>query len=106
MAQVVLFRGIVRTVLATRPTFYAEPALSQWAGNGGSNINNKLQQLLRKFGNSIPGAAEVVKEEVAALSAKKNTPTKPKGPATPKAKKRRVVKSEDNESQVEFSEEN
>jgi len=60
---------------------------------------------LRKFGASIPGAAEVVKEEVAALSARKNTPTKPKS-ATPKAKKRKVVKSEDDESQVESSEEN
>ena len=47
----------------------------------------------------------MVKEEVAASSAKKNTPTKPKS-ATPKAKKRKVVKSEDEESQVEFSEEN
>jgi hypothetical protein len=101
----VLFRGIVRTVLATRPTFYVEPALGPWAGNRGSNINNKLQQLLRKFGATIPGAAEVVKEEVAALSAKKNTPTKPK-PTTPKSKKRKVVKSEDDESQVEFGEEN
>ena len=47
----------------------------------------------------------MVKEEVAALSARKNTPTKPKS-ATPKAKKRKVVKSEDDESQVESSEEN
>jgi hypothetical protein len=61
---------------------------------------------LRKFGATIPGAAEVVKEEVAALSNKKNTPTKPKSLATPKVKKRKVVKSEDDESQVEFSEEN
>ena len=68
-------------------------------------INKKLQQLLRKFGASIPGAAQVVKEEVAALSAKKNTPTKPKS-ATPNAKKRKVVKSEGDESQVESSEEN
>jgi hypothetical protein len=61
--------------------------------------------LLRKFGATIPGAAEVVKEEVAALSNKKNTPTKPKS-TTPKGKKRKVVKIEDEESQVEFSEEN
>ena len=48
----------------------------------------------------------MVKEEVAALSAKKNTtPTKPKSPATPKSKKRKVVKGEDDESQMEFSEE-
>lgn len=88
-------------MLATRPTFYAEPALDQWAGNRGSNINNKLQQLLKKFGNTIPGAAEVVKEEVAALSNKKNTPTKP--PTKPKSsttpKKRKVVKSEEGTSE-------
>ena len=47
----------------------------------------------------------MVKKEVGALSNKKNTPTKPKSAAT-KTKKRKVVKGEDDESQVEFSEEN
>ena len=47
----------------------------------------------------------MVKEEVAALSVKKHTSTKPES-TTSKAKKRKVVKSEDDESQVEFSGEN
>ena len=64
-----------------------------------------MQQLLKRFEGTVPGAAEVVKEEVAALSAKKNTPTKPKS-ATPKAKKRKMVKNEDDETQVDSSEEN
>jgi hypothetical protein len=103
--QIILFRVLVRTALATRPVFYAEPALERWSGNRGSNINNKIQQLLEKFGATVPGAADVVKEEVAALSNKKSTPTQSKtksSASTPK--KRKVVKSEDDESRAEFSE--
>jgi hypothetical protein len=96
---------MVQALLASRSTLYAEPALQPWSPNGASKINVKIQQLLKRFEGTVPGAAEVVKEEVAALSNKKNTPTKPKS-AAPKAKKRKVVKSEDDESQVEFSEEN
>lgn len=47
----------------------------------------------------------MVKEEVAALSSKKHTPTKPKS-TIPKGKKRKVVKREDEESQVESNDEN
>jgi hypothetical protein len=57
-----------------------------------------VQQLLKKFGTSIPGAADVVAEEVAALTKnKKITATKPKAttPKTSTAKKRKVVKSEE-----------
>jgi hypothetical protein len=96
---------MVQALLASRSTLYAEPALQPWSPNGASKINVKIQQLLKRFEGTVPGAAEVVKEEVAALSAKKNTPTKPQ-PTTPKSKKRKVVKSEDDESQVEFGEEN
>jgi hypothetical protein len=103
--QVILFRAMVQALLASRSTLYAEPALQPWSPNGGSKINVKIQQLLKRFEGTVPGAAEVVKEEVAALSAKRNTPTKPKSLATRKVKKRKVVKSEDDESQVEFSEE-
>jgi hypothetical protein len=97
---------MVQALLASRSTLYAEPALQPWSPNGASKINVKIQQLLKRFEGTVPGAAEVVKEEVAALSTKKKPPTKPKSPATPKGKKRKVVKSEDEESQLGFSEEN
>lgn len=99
--QVILFRAMVQALLASRSTLYAEPALHPWSPNGASKINVKIQQLLKRFEATVPGAAEVVKEEVAALSSKKNTPTKPKEPATPKAKKRKVVKSEEGTSEEE-----
>lgn len=95
---------MVQALLASRSTLYAEPGLHPWSPNGASKINNKMQQLLKRFEGTVPGAAEVVKEGVAALSAKRNTPTKSDS-ATPKTKKRKVVKSEDDESQVDFSEE-
>ena len=101
--QVVLFRAMVRTILASRSTLYGELDLQPWSKNGGSAINQKIQQLLKKFGATIPGATEVVKEEVAALSSKKSTPTKAKALVTPRGKKRKV-KTEDDESEADLSE--
>jgi hypothetical protein len=85
---------MVRTILLSRAGLYATPELEQWSKNSGCRINQKIQQLLKKFGASIPGAAEVVAEETAALTGtkKSSTPTKPKM-TTPK--KRKVVKDED-----------
>ena len=60
---------------------------------------------MKRFGAGIPGAADVVAEEVAALTKnKKVTPTKPKT-ATPKtsaSKKRKVVKSEEGSEEEEY----
>jgi len=94
---------MVRTILASRSTLYGELDLQPWSKNGGSAINQKIQQLLKKFGATIPGATEVVKEEVAALSSKKSTPTKAKALVTPRGKKRKV-KTEDDESEADLSE--
>ena len=56
--------------------------------------------MLKKF-NMVPEAATIVTEEVAALGKnRKITPTKPtacKMPETPKSKKRKVVKEEEEE---------
>ena len=96
---------MVREILACRPTLYTEAGLEDWSSNRGSNINKKIQLLLKKFGAGIPGAADVVAEEVAALTKnKKVTPTKPKT-ATPKtsaSKKRKVVKSEEGSEEEEY----
>lgn len=57
---------------------------------------------MKKF-STVPGAAAIVAEEVAALGKnRKTTPTKPtagKMPGTPKPKKRKVVKEEEEENQ-------
>ena len=85
---------MVRTILTSRAGLYAIPELEQWCKNSGSRINQKIQQLLKGFGSSIPGAAEVVAKETAALASNKKlmTPTKPKV-TTPK--KDKVVKDEE-----------
>jgi hypothetical protein len=84
---------------------YHDPDLSQYSANSGNAINGKLQQLLKIF-THIPGADTIVAQEVAAMGrTKKTTPTKAVStlvPATPKAKKRKVIKEEEEE---EISEE-
>lgn len=92
-------------MLASRSILYAEPGLDRWSKNGGSRINQKVQQLLKKFGTTIPVVADVVAEEVAALTKnKKITPTKPKAttPKTSASKKRKVVKSEEGSEEEEY----
>jgi hypothetical protein len=58
--------------------------------------------MLKKF-TTVPGAAAIVVEEVAALGKnRKTTPTKPnasKMRGSPKSKKRKVVKKEEEENQ-------
>jgi hypothetical protein len=88
---------MVIAILTSRSSIYASPDLTDWSGNGGDKINKKIQQLLNNLGTNIPGAEQVVKEEVAKLSKKKGSPAKEKnGSTTPSPKKRkRVVKEED-----------
>jgi hypothetical protein len=87
---VTLFRQLVASALASRATFYSNPDLAPWSSNGGDRINKKIQQLLRKVGAEIPGAKEVVTEELAKIGrggggkGKTPTPTKKGG------KKRKV----------------
>lgn len=100
--QEILFRAVVRTVLTHRGEIYSCPGLGPWSSNGGSRINDKVQQLLKKFGDHVPGAAEIV---VANLKGgkrvtPKSTPTKEnkeesKGPSTPKKRKVTVKDEED-----------
>jgi hypothetical protein len=97
--QAVLFRHIVRAALISRQEMYRDPALQAYSANFGNAINGKLQQVLKKF-SGIAGAADIVAQEVADLKNKKTTPTKPaanKAPATPKSKKRKVVKEKGEE---------
>jgi hypothetical protein len=63
--KIALFRKLVSNALHHRAEFYADPSLAAWSSNGGDKINKKLQQLLKKFEASIPGAGEVVNQEVA-----------------------------------------
>jgi hypothetical protein len=66
---------MVQTILASRVGIYETPELQPWSNNGGSKINQKIQQLLKKLGSTIPGAAEIVAEEVAALTKTKKSTT-------------------------------
>ena len=78
---------------------YRDPALQAYSANFGNAINGKLQQLLKKF-SGIPGAADIIAQEVADLKNKNTTPTKPAAgmvTSTPKSKKRKVVKVEEKE---------
>jgi hypothetical protein len=86
--------------LAARGEIYGNPSLADWSSNHGDKINKKLKQLLQKFGNLIPGAEDIVAEEVAKLSGGKKgaTPKKAKlaaveddGSTTPSPKKRKRV---------------
>lgn len=93
--QVILFRKMVATILISRSEIYTTPELAQWSSNGGNSINKKIQQLLTRFGKLIPGAEQIVKEEVANLTSKKKSPAKEKNESPPKKRKRAVVKAED-----------
>jgi hypothetical protein len=96
---VTLFRQLVASTLASRATFYSDPDLAPWSSNGGDRINKKIQQLLRKVGAGIPGAKEVVTEELAKIGrgggGKGKTPT-----PTKKGGKKRKVESEDEEAEI------
>ena len=74
--QVALVRGMVATILSSRPAIYERPELVEVANNGGSRINQKAQQLLKTLAKSVPGAEDVVAEELAKLGRGKKTPTK------------------------------
>ena len=94
-----LFRQLVASTLASRATFYSNPDLAPWSSNGGDRINKKIQQLLRRVGAGIPGAKEVVNEELAKIGrgggGKGKTPT-----PTKKGGKKRKVESEDEKEKV------
>ena len=94
-----LFRQLVASTLASRATFYTNPDLAPWSSNGGDRINKKIQQLLRKVGAGIPGAKEVVTEELAKIGrgggGKGKTPT-----PTKKGGKKRKVESEEEKDDI------
>lgn len=73
--------------------------MQAYSANFGNAINGKLQQLLKKF-SGIPGAADIVAQEMADLKNKKTTPTKPAAgmvTSTPKSKRKRAVRVEEEE---------
>lgn len=53
--------------MASRPALYALPELKPVSNNRGDRINKKLQQLLRKLEDAVPGAAGMVAQEVGKL---------------------------------------
>lgn len=110
----ILFRKLVSTTLSSRTEFYSTVGLEAWSGHGGDRIYKKLQQLLKRLGAGIPGAGEVVGEEMAKISrgkAKTPTPTKAKtgisadqtGTPTPTKKggKKRKIESEEEQEEEE-----
>ncbi|RSH86753.1 uncharacterized protein EHS24_005025 [Apiotrichum porosum] len=62
-----LLRAVVATVLANRRNIYATTGLEDVAGNGGSRINQKIQQMLKKLA-AAQGRPDIVDDEVAANS--------------------------------------
>lgn len=99
---------MVQTLLASRPGLCSNPALAPWSGNYGSKINQKIQALLKKFGSTIPGAADIVNEEVSLLAQAKKSATPVKSgrtsnPSTPTTKKRkRAAKVKDERSEEDL----
>ncbi|RSH87307.1 hypothetical protein EHS25_003216 [Saitozyma podzolica] len=59
-----LLRSTVHLVLANRRDIYAPPSLHGVSYNGGNAINQKLQQMLRRFCAGYPGGQGVVDEVV------------------------------------------
>jgi hypothetical protein len=98
---VTLFRQLVASALASRGTFYSDPDLAPWSSNGGDRINKKIQQLLKKVGAGIPGAKEVVTEELAKIGrgggGKGKNPT---STPTKKGGKKRKVESEEEDEEI------
>lgn len=87
---------MVAAVMAARPQMYSNPELAPWSGNYGNLINGRIKQMLQRFAKNIPGAEQIVAEEVAKKSKGKSTSIKEKSsPITPKKRKRQVVKEEE-----------
>ena len=78
---------MVANTLACRSILYTTPGLAPWSSNGGNSINKKIIQHLKKVGNSIPGAGNVVDEHIARMGKGKKvtTPTKSKTDEKPTA---------------------
>jgi hypothetical protein len=91
--QLDLTRILVANTLTSRSSLYASPELQAFSGNGGNKINQKIQQLLRKWCAMVPGAETIVDEEVKKLSGGKS-----RGKASPaqggSPTKKRKVKDE------------
>ena len=78
--QAALIKGIVELVIANRSSLYHLPAPGEMSFNGGSKINDKTQQILRKMvaANGV-SLGDVVGEAVGKGKGKaRSTPTKPK----------------------------
>ena len=72
---------MTRTLLTHRSEIYSSPELKAFAGNGGSRINDKMQQVLKKAWATYPGGNTVVKEEVDKLKGSKGSKDKGSSPA-------------------------
>lgn len=88
---------MVANTIACRSILYTTPELAPWSSNGGSSINQKIIQHLKKVEKT--GAAGIVEEQIVRMrkGTKVSTPKKKDGPSTPSPKKRKatVVKAED-----------
>lgn len=60
--QMILFSAMASHILGNRPALYATPGLEPWRGNGGSIINNKLQQMLVRMEKGLGGDGSRMKE--------------------------------------------
>jgi hypothetical protein len=60
-------RSIIHVTLSNRALIYGNPDLTDFAGNGGSRINNKVRSYLTKFAALIPDGDKMVDEEIAKL---------------------------------------
>ncbi len=91
LTQALILRAITASVLASRRGIYATPGLEDVAGNGGSRVNQRVQQMLKKMCAAY-GVAGVVEDEVAAASGKGQAEG---GSVKEKAGKKRKVEVKD-----------
>lgn len=102
ISQAALASHIIRLVLEHRNALYAIPELADFNGNGGSRINGKIQQQLKKFeklysgaeGSTAAAVDGMKKNKSPGNSPKKETAkSKGKGGGSP-AKKRKTSEDE------------
>ncbi|WVW83959.1 hypothetical protein I302_105982 [Kwoniella bestiolae CBS 10118] len=68
---ITLLQTTINLVLTHRPDIYATQGLQGVSDNGGNRINQKLQQMLKKFCAMYPGAEGLVEEQIKLLKESK-----------------------------------
>lgn len=101
--QRAVVRSMIQLVLSNRPSIYGNADLTDFAGNGGSRINQKVRSYLSKLAALIPNGEKMVDEEIAKLGkgGKGKSGSATTTPTKSGAKKRKVKADEDEEEAEE-----